>query len=453
MSTTKSKWLKRATRVLAAVGALWLSWTLYALIAPEAEDKVPESISVDHLSPDPTLTAQPRSDLLKLLESVLHSPVTSGNKVTPLINGNQIFPAMIDAIDRAEHAVYLLTYVYWSGQIADEFATALGKAVQRGVKVRLILDAYGARKIPDVLLQRMEADGIIVAWFHPFELYNVRHFNLRTHRKVMVVDGTVAFTGGVGIADEWQGDARDSSEWRDDHFRIEGPAVDLLTGSFIENWLNATGELLNVEVYKIAQRKTSDRAQSDNTQADDKSTRLLVLSTSPRGDMSPISFSYWTALQLATKSVNIATPYFVPDANLAKALMETAERGVIVNLLLPGDINDSTLVRYASFAFYDNLINSGVAVYEYQRTMMHTKSIVVDERWSLFGSPNFDNRSFELNDEILVVADDASLAARLNESFMADISHSRQIRLEQTDFRYWVRQVLAHLALFLREQI
>ncbi|MGQ7846401.1 phospholipase D-like domain-containing protein [Granulosicoccus sp. 3-233] len=448
MSKTCSTRVGRFVHLLALTGGAWLLWSIYTLVVPEPEDLLPDSLDRVKAAAAPVAGQHETPDLLTTLETVLHSPVTSGNQVEALINGDEIFPAMLSAISEARQSIHLLTYIYWSGQIAEEFAKALGQAVDRGVDVRLIIDGYGARTMPSELFNRLESSGVQVVWFHPFTWYNIRHFNRRTHRKVMIVDNTVAFTGGVGIAQEWTGNARNADEWRDDHFRIEGPAVRMLAGSFAENWLNATGKLMQLDAAPQGEGSTKT-PKPDN----DDGARLMVLSTSPRGDLSPVALSYWTALQLATHSVNIATPYFVPDAALARALLETADRGVSVRLLLPGDYNDSWLARYASLAFYQDLVGAGIAVHEYQPTMMHTKAMVIDDRWSLFGSPNFDNRSFELNDEILVLADDVKLAKSLNASFEADLEQARLIALNGSDLTDRIGQWAAHVLLIFREQI
>lgn len=437
--------------VLTTIGSIWLLWTLYALIVPEPEDKVPSAIVLPddtfvapRLHDDPSEYLPASFDVMSTLSQHLGVPLTNGNQVKLLVNGVEIFAPMLDAINKAGDSIRMLTYVYWTGDIADRFAHALSEAARRGVSVRLLLDAFGSRKIEQRHLDLMEQAGVRIAWFHPFRWYNIRRLNLRTHRKVLVVDSELGFTGGVGIAQEWSGDAGGKDEWRDNHFSIRGPAVRFLEGSFAENWLNATGELITTAV-----RNTTSQTEK-NVAKDD--VRLLVLSTSPRGDMSPISFTYWTAITAAQQTVDIATPYFVPDAELREAIMALSHRGVKVRLLVPVKTNDSVLVRLASQSHFHELIQAGVELYEYIDTMMHTKIIVIDNKISIIGSPNFDNRSFELNDEIVLVSDSSRFASELVSQFEIDVESSLRINEDHTVPGFFKR-TFAIASLLLREQL
>ena len=423
--------------VLATVGALWLAWSLYALLAPEAEDELP--VELVRGAPDTEL------DLVELMSRQLGAPVTRGNRVELLLNGAEIFPPMLDAIRGARESVRLLTFVYWQGDIAREFATALTEAAARGVEVRLLLDAWGAKRMEGALVEALEDAGVEVGWFHPLAWHNVRRINNRTHRKVLVVDGEIGFTGGVGIAAEWTGDARGPDEWRDDHYRVTGPAVRYLDGAFAENWLNATGELL-VEGVGDEDARTPARRGVDTE-------RLLVIPTSPRGDMSPVALIYWTAFRLAERSVDIATPYFVPDPALLDTLTATARRGVRVRLLLPGERNDKRLLHWASTTYYAELLEAGVELYLFEPTMTHSKAIVVDERWSIVGSPNFDNRSFELNDEIVLIGDAPTLTAQLRTAFEDDLARSDRLTADERTVGERALAALYHGLLIFREQL
>ena len=424
-------------RALAVVGAAWLAWSAYALVAPEAEDELPVELVRGAAADEP--------DLVDLMSRQLGAPITSGNRVELLVNGDEIFPPMLAAIREARESVRLLTYVYWQGDIAREFAAALREAAGRGLEVRLLLDAWGAKKMPDALVEALEEAGVDVAWFHPLAWHNVRRINQRTHRKVLVVDGEIGFTGGVGIAAEWTGDARGPDEWRDDHYRVTGPAVRYLDGAFAENWLNATGELL------VTGAGGEDDRVPALTGVDPE--RLLVVPTSPRGDMSPIALIYWTAFRVAERSVDIATPYFVPDPALLEALTATARRGVRVRLLLPGERNDKRLLHWASTTYYAELLDAGVELYLFEPTMTHSKAVVVDERWSLFGSPNFDNRSFELNDEIVLIGDAPTLTAQLRDAFEHDLTRSDRLRADERSTLERLLAALYHVVLVFREQL
>ncbi len=392
--------------LLAVLGAATLLVWLRGLVAPVARDRRPAHV-------EGTLPSS-SDDVLDVLAAYLNVPVSTDNAVTPLRNGDRIFPAMLEAIGAARTHVHLLTFIYWDGDIGRRFAAALAGAARRGVDVRVLLDAYGSRKLPRSFVDRLQADGVHVAWFHPLGVFDARRVTNRTHRKVLVADGTVGFTGGVGIADPWRGDAQGEDEWRDDHFLVRGPVVRALQSAFLEDWLSATGEVLTGAGLLPAHAPAG-------------SARAVALATSPRARWSPIAFCYWWLLRTARSQVDIATPYFVPDEELMEALLAAAHRGVRIRLLLPGSHNDSALVRWASFPFYPRLLAGGIALYEFEPTMMHSKTMTCDGQLAVIGSANFDNRSLMLNDEIALVAEDADLVAALTTSFDADLERSRRI--------------------------
>lgn len=423
--------------LFAGIGLVWVLWLGYALVAPEPEDELPQELvgnSLDSVS-----------GIIDLLARHMGVPVSTGNRIEPLINGKEIFPAMLNAIEQAEHSIRFLTYVYWTGDIAEEFADALAAAAERGVTVRVIIDAYGGLRMDEALVDRMQASGVEVAWYHPFKWYNLRRLNNRTHRKVLVVDGGSGFVGGVGIAKEWTGDARDEDEWRDNHFAVSGSGVAYLDGAFAENWLNATGEML------ISPEETTQALPNQSSVME--TTRLLILPTSPSGNTSPIALTYWAALKSARRQVDISTPYFLPDPSLIETLEQVVKAGLVVRLLVPGELNDSPLLRMASLTTYERLLKAGVRIYEFQPSMMHTKLLLLDDSISIIGSANFDNRSFELNDEITLVADDKELVSRLRSSFDADLERSTEITLDSQVLPRGIDWLKAHSALMLREQL
>jgi cardiolipin synthase len=416
---------------LALTGAVALIWLLYAWIAPEPADLLPDRI---------VFGGERKADFMRTLASHINAPIIDGNRVELLENGVEIFPPMLDAIRNAEETIHLLTYIYWSGDIAVEFATALADAAQRGVEVRVLLDAFGAKRMEDRLIETMRNAGCQVRWFHAVKWYNLRRLNNRTHRKVLVIDGRVGFTGGVGIAAEWTGDAEDEDHWRDDHFRVTGPVVPYLQGGFAENWLDATGEVVAApRLYP--QLEPLGKA------------RILPILASPRGDLSPVALSYWLAFRTAQHRIDLTTPYFVADRFLLEALKDAVARGVRVRLLVPGDKTDSKLVRLASFPRYDELIRAGVLILEYQPTLVHAKAMVVDDDLCMIGSANFDNRSFELNDEIVLYVKDAEFTELLSDSFERDLKRAVHVTLERYhEIPLW-RRALGHAALMLREQL
>ena len=418
-----------ALYALALFGAAALSRATYGWLVPDAGAQRPAWLRApDYAAGD---------ELLDCLGAHLDSAVLGGNRIELLENGVEIFPAMLEAIEQAKESINFLTYVYWTGEIARRMAGALSDAARRGVRVRVLLDAYGAQKMNLELVRSMRDAGVQVAWFHPLRWYRLRQVNNRTHRKVMVVDGLVGFTGGVGIAEEWEGDARDPSEWRDDHFRIRGPAVRHLQGAFAEDWRDATGEVL---LGRCMFRPLEPAGAA----------RVMPLVTSPGGRPSPVSFLYWLALQVATERVDIATPYFLPDDDLIDSMGPTVDRGVRVRLLVPNSYNDATMVRIASLARYRALLECGVELYEYQRTMLHTKTVSIDGRWSIVGSANFDKRSFELNNEVLLVVDDPGFACSLDVSFEKDLESACRVRDRDVRRRALPHRAVSRLALTLR---
>jgi len=419
-------------RGLAVLGALSLAWGLYSWLAPEAIDIPPERLS--------TATPQKLSDVAVTLAANLDAPLLSGNRATLLVNGTQIFPAMLSSIREARESVNLLSYVYWEGDIAIAFANELSAAARRGVEVRVLVDAYGARRMKPELMEQMRQAGCQFAIFRPFRWHNLRRFNNRTHRKVLVVDGRTGFTGGVGIASEWTGDAQDPDHWRDDHFRLDGPVVRYLQGSFAENWRQASGVVL-----------AGDKMFPPLTPAGE--ARVIPISAAPGGSISEIAFIYWMLFHTAREEVRIATPYFVPDPDLELGIAEAARRGVRITLLVPGRYQDSAVVRYASRTYYRRLLEAGVRIFEYPQTMMHTKTVTVDSQWAVIGSSNFDSRSFELNYEIALAVFDESLVDALKVSYAKDLADAREITLKDVEQWSWFARIRNHLALLLREQL
>lgn len=416
---------------LAALGALALISWLYSLLVPEPADRVPSK-----------LVGGERSDFdpLDVLGEQTTSPITSGNQIDLLVNGEEIFPSMLEAIEGAEETVEFLTFIYWQGDVALDCADALSAAAGRGVRVRVLLDAFGAKSMSSELIDRLEAAGCEVAWYHPISWYTLKRLNNRTHRKVLVVDRKVGFTGGVGIAEEWTGTAQDPDHWRDDHFRIEGPVVRHLHAAFAENWRRATGEVLAhpIPLDSLAEAGTA---------------RATPLATSPRGRESDIGVLYWLLFQRAERSIDIATPYFVPDASMVEAIVATAGRGIRVRLLVPGPHLDKKVVQWASYASFGDLIDAGVEVWEYQPTMMHVKSVVADGRWSMIGSANFDNRSFELNDELVLLVEDTGLAERITGQFEKDLELSKRMSREEIGRIRLYKRLLIWIGLSLREHL
>lgn len=418
---------------LAAFGAASLVWGLYALVTPESSDELPDEFSsASHRGPGAIR-------VVDALAANLGEPVLEGNRITPLHDGEEIFPAMLGAISGARESITFLTFIYWRGEIAREFAAELSAAARRGVEVRVLLDAYGAKKMDERLVEQMREAGCVVAWFHPFHWYTLRRYNKRTHRRALVVDGRVGFTGGVGIAEEWSAAAGDD-RWRDDHFRVEGPVVRYIQGAFAENWREATGEVL------VGERLFPELEPAGDAEV------MPILET-PAGSVSKTGLLYWTLLNGARERVRIWTPYFVPYPELLDVILETARRGVVVELLVPNEQNDVGLVRHASQTFYADLLEAGVRIHEYRPTMMHVKAMTVDEAWTVVGTANFDNRSFELNYEIVLAVRDPELNAEMNRSFERDLRRSDRITASDVEAWSLLERARDHIYALLRDQI
>ena len=416
---------------LAGIGVVALLYLLYAMTTAEPTDVLPDRLSAP---------VGQEFDLGETLSANLDTPLLEGNRVQLYENGDQIFPPMLEAIRGSRQSVNLLTYIYWQGEIAHRFARELANACRRGVEVRVLLDAVGAAKMDDALIEEMRGAGCLVAHFRPPRWNELRRMNRRTHRKVMVVDGLRGFTGGVGIAEEWTGAAGDPQHWRDDHFLLEGPVVRYLQGSFAENWREATGEAL-------AEAKFYPQLESAGA------ARAIPVLGDPGGTVSDIAFLYWIALQAARERVWISTPYYAPDPDLQMAIEETARRGVEVLLIVPNELNDSSLVRWTSRTHYRSLIEAGVRIFEYQPTMFHVKAVTIDDDWAVIGSANFDNRSFELNYEVMTAIEDPSLVDALRRSMSGDLRKSREIKLAEVEDWSLLERMRDRLASVLREQI
>jgi cardiolipin synthase A/B len=360
---------------------------------------------------------------LRTAEALTGAPVSWGNEIELLINGDEIFPCYLRTIREAQKSVCLLTYVYWRGEIANDVADALCERAQAGVTCNVLIDAVGGMKLESELLDRMTEAGVRVCRFRPVKAYAAKRLGNRTHRKILVADGRVGLTGGVGIAEEWTGNAEDPDHWRDTHVRVEGPVVRGLFGAFAENWLEATGEVL-----------ADPRYLPDLPQGDGGGPMMVVRSSAGVGD-SNIEALYYLAIAAARESLDLTAAYFAPRPAFTEALQDAAERGVRVRVLVPGENIDKPPIWVAGRASYDDLLAAGVEVYEYQPTMLHAKTMTVDGAWSAVGSANFDNRSFQLNDEATLCVTSEAFAARLSEQFERDLEVSERIEPER-----WLRR-------------
>jgi len=364
---------------------------------------------------------------------LLGPPTLDGNRVVGLQNGDEIFPAMLAAIREAKRTITFETYIYWSGEIGEQFATALAERARAGVRVHVLLDWVGSQRIEERLLARMRDAGIEIELYRPLRWYHLARLNNRTHRKLLVVDGRVGFTGGVGIADKWEGHAEDPDHWRDSHYRAEGPVVAQMQATFADNWSKARGVLLHGDDYFPAVEA-------------DGGMRAQMFSSSPEGGADSMQLMYLLSIASAARSIALASAYFVPDKLTTDALVEALKRGVRVRILVPGPIIDTDVVRRASRAGWGPLLAAGAEIHEYQPTMFHCKVMVVDELLVSVGSTNFDVRSFRLNDEANLNVYDAAFARRQLAVFDQDLEQSRRVTLEAWRARPWREKLVEHLA-------
>ncbi|HUP48684.1 MAG TPA: cardiolipin synthase [Thermoanaerobaculia bacterium] len=361
---------------------------------------------------------------LQTMHALTGSPLSAGNAVTILKNGVQIFPALLAAIRNARRTINLEFYIFWDGEIAREFAEALAERARAGVQVKVILDAVGSAGMSPTLIEFMRRNGIDLEWYHPLRWYTLSRVNHRTHRKLLIVDGEIGFSGGVGIADKWLGDADATDHWRETVVRVEGPVVTQMQCAFMDNWIKSRGELLaGLDYFPTIEPRGAHLTQ--------------VSKSSPSEGSSTVKLLYIISIVSARRSIYISNAYFVPDPDTRRALEGAVRRGVDVRVIVPGQYVDVPIVRQASRWLYEGMLRRGIRIFEYEPTMMHAKTMVVDGLWSTVGSSNFDDRSFRLNDEVNVNIYDAGIAGRMEQMFLEDLDRSREITLPK-----WFRRPL-----------
>ena len=374
------------------------------------------------------------AELRRRLEALLGIPASEGNELTLLKNGDQIVPSMLAAIRSAERTIDFLTFVYWKGDIAREFGDALAERSAAGVQVRVLIDAIGGRLIDNDLIVHMTDSGVQVEWFRkPFSIAQITSplkQNHRTHRKVLVVDERIGFTGGVGIAEEWCGDARDQTEWRDTHVRVVGPAVDGLAASFAQNWAE-TGHPLIDEHRQFPQHETAGTGGSI----------VQVARGSASVGWNDMATVFRVMIESAQDRLRMMTAYFVPDACFQQLLIDAVERGVQVDLMLPGPHADKRICQFASESIYSTLAEGGVRIWAFQPSMLHAKVLTVDGVASVVGSANMNRRSMNHDEEVVLSVLDPVVTRRLEQDF--DDELERCVRL---DPQRWADRSLAQKA-------
>ena len=358
----------------------------------------------------------------KTMSSFSQGHIFSSNAVQTLVNGDEIFPSMLQSIRAAHSTIDMETYIYWSGAVGHEFATSLAAKAKEGVDVRVLVDWVGSLPFDEDLIHIMTSAGVKFERYRPVHWYTLDRVNNRTHRKLLIVDGRVAFMGGVGIADNWRGKARDANEWRDTHYRIEGPAVSSFQAAFAENWLETTGEtLLGEKFYPPPEPAGALDAQ-------------LILSSQPNGSEA-MELMMLAAMAAARDHLRIGMAYFVPDDIALQQILDARKRGVSVDVIVPNSLTDVPLTRKASRYFWGTLLKAGVRISEFQPTMYHPKLLIVDDVWASFGSANLDQRSLRLNDEATLNVYGKDFAKKQIDLFNQDLQRSRQISLEEWQAR------------------
>ena|SRR3989442_5920743 len=391
-----------------------------------------------HLSLPPIQLGEP--SFFPTLEAFVSAPIVAGNRVDVLQNGEQIFPAMLEAIRSARKTITYAQYFYDEGTVSREVAEALAERCRAGVGVNVLLDAFGTLGMPVEYTDVMKLSGCHVASFRPLGPGTWSRANYRNHRRILVVDGRFGFTGGSGVSDKWLGNGRVEDHWRDTDVRVQGPVVEFLQGAFAENWLEATGVVLGGDPYFPRPQPISGDAHAQ------------VVRSSPAGGSFAMYTMFLLAMSSARRSILITNPYFVPDDKLAEVLVTAVRRGVRVVVLVPGVI-DHNLVRQASRGKFGRMLQAGVHIYEYRPALLHAKAMVIDGVWSTVGSTNLDNRSFALNDELNLVIYSRAVARRLEASFEEDLRSSRKVEYRRWSRRGIVNRLLELLTVPIRDQL
>ncbi|WP_162271406.1 phospholipase D-like domain-containing protein [Luteitalea pratensis] len=423
-------WFLVADRYYWAAGMLAMTFVAYVLRPAER----PPQLGLDHTDP---AGSPPFLDTMAGLTGAGFLP---GNAVDILSNGEQFYPSMLAAIGAARESICIEQYIFWAGRTGDEFCDALCERARAGVPVKILLDSVGSASIGESIYTRLTDAGCEVAWYAPIRWYTVGRFNNRTHRKTLVVDGVVGFTGGAGIADHWRGNATPPDEWRDVMFRIRGPAVAPLLSGFAQNWLRTTGEIIQGAEFFPSIEASGPLA-------------LQVIHSSPDAGSSSARLMYYLAIVSARRKIDIVNPYFVPDETAIDTLVEAVARGVHVRVLITGRRTDNWLARQNSRRLYGVLLDGGVKLYEYHHSMLHEKAMLVDGCWCTVGTSNFDNRSFAHNEETSLCLCDTRFAAAMTALFEEDLAASQPVLREDWQQRGWLTRGQELVASLLKEQV
>jgi cardiolipin synthase len=412
--------------IVVVAGLVWFLFV--ALFTPRIDYRVSAPLRPDS------------DEFLHVIQATCQAAVHQHNAIEILTNGAQFYPAIRDEILKAKASVNLEAYIFAPGVAADMLIDAMTSRARAGVDVRLVLDSIGSALMTGEPARRLREAGCRLEFYQPLTWYRLHRLNNRTHRELVIVDGRVAFTGGAGVADWWLKPAGDRPAWRDTMVRMEGPIVTALQGVFAENWLECCGEIL-----------TSPREWPRRGEPADGTEAMLVKSSpSDRATVSRVVFQM--LIDGAVSDIAISTPYFLPDRALRRSLTRAAGRGVEVRVVVPGALTDQRLVRLASRRLYGELLESGVRIYEFRPSMTHVKALLVDRTWAIVGTTNFDNRSFEHNDEVNVAFREAAVTARLRRDFESDLAASDEITLDNWKRRSWFEKLVSPVCWILERQ-
>ena len=431
-------WVWVILAILLAVDAHWSSALTAALMAClsylTTPSERPPQYGLDHdfSVSDPAF--------LPTMAGATGEAPSGGNRITILNNGDDFYPAMLHAIQQAQDSITMEAYIYWAGDIGKEVAAALAARSRAGVLVKILLDAVGSATIGEDILKTLEGGKVQLAWYNPVRWYSIGRLNHRTHRKSLIIDGQIAFTGGAGIADHWLGHAQDPAHWRDLQLCVEGPAARPLQTGFAHNWLQTTGELISGDAYYPPPQAAGTLS-------------ALTIISSPETGASTVRTMYYLSIVCARKSIYIANPYFVPDEVAIAALVDARKRGVDVRIMVAGRHNDAWVARFNSVRLYGPLLRAGVTILEYNRTMLHQKTMVVDGLWATVGTTNFDNRSFAHNEENNVCVHDAAWARQLEQVFQNDAKLCDPVDLDTWQRRGWLARTGEIFSSFLDDQV
>lgn len=420
----------------------WWGWTLMvigvvAIVGVIGALFFPDWPSEDHVT---GFDADPTSDsFVEGMAVFLNCPLFRGGEVTLLQNGDAFFPAMLDAIRSARDSVNFETYIFEPDEIGRQFMDAFKDRARAGVEVRLLLDGFGAIKMTKRYRKELQEAGVIVSRFRAFGLRNLVRFYRRTHRRAIVIDGRVGFTGGAAVSKKWKGNVNNQHEWRDSMTRVTGPMVGGIQSAFAGNWVYCTGEIL-------AGPRFFPKLEGGAGPC------ALSVASSPNDALQPIRLFFWISFRNARRRLWICSSYFIPDRRLRDAVVARARSGVDVRILVPGNQTDAVPVQAAGRSYYEELLRAGVRIFEFEPAMMHAKTVTVDGAWSIVGSANMDERSMEINEENLMGIADREFARSIDEGLITDFERSHEIVLDEWRKRSMFRRGIEALAKALIEQ-